>query len=117
MKQFPKNLQEEISCYLHFNVIKNCPLFESAEEGCLWSLATSMIRLHHLPNNIIIRQGAIVNSIYFINRGRLDVCRNGAVVGTLGKYYQLLLYALYALYANTFLQHIAATCTTLQHKV
>ncbi|CAB3993529.1 potassium voltage-gated channel subfamily H member 6-like isoform X2 [Paramuricea clavata] len=85
MKQFPKNLQEEISCYLHFNVVKNCQLFESAEEGCLWGLATRMIRLHHLPNNVIIRQGSIVNSIYFINRGRLDVCRNGAVVGTLGE--------------------------------
>ncbi|XP_028397826.1 potassium voltage-gated channel subfamily H member 6-like isoform X2 [Dendronephthya gigantea] len=85
MKQFPKNLQEEISCYLHFNVIKNCPLFESAEESFLWSLATRMIRLHHLPNNIIIRQGSIVESIYFINRGRLDVCRNEIVVGTLGE--------------------------------
>lgn len=85
MKQFPKSLQEEISCYLHFNVIKNCPLFEKAEESCLWSLATSMVQLHYLPNNIIIRQGSIVGSIYFINRGRLDVCRSGVVVGTLGK--------------------------------
>jgi CRP-like cAMP-binding protein len=89
MKQFPINLQEEISCYLHFNVVKNCHLFESAEEGCLWGLATRMIRLHHLPNNVIIRQGSIVNSIYFINKGRLDVCRNGAVVGTLGKVFQI----------------------------
>lgn len=85
MKQFPKNLQEEISSYLHFNVIKNCPLFERAEESCLWSLAIRMIRLHHLPDNVIVRQGAIVNSVYFINRGRLDVCRNGAVVGTIGE--------------------------------
>ena len=84
MKQFPQSLQEEISCYLHFNVIKNCPLFECAEESCLWSLAIRMLRIHHLPNNVIVRQGANVHSVYFIKRGRLDVCRNGAVVGRIG---------------------------------
>ncbi|CAF2627350.1 unnamed protein product [Rotaria sp. Silwood2] len=85
LKGFPECLQADICLHLNSQLLKNCPAFKDASEGCLRTFSMKFKTTHAPPGDIITHRGDILTSLYFISRGSIEILKDDKVVAILSK--------------------------------
>lgn len=84
LKGFPESLQADICLHLNRTLLQNCNAFHGGSQACLRALAMRFKTVHAPPGDILIHYGDILDSLFFISRGSIQVIRDDAVVAILG---------------------------------
>ncbi|CAM4759826.1 unnamed protein product [Rotaria magnacalcarata] len=85
LKGFPECLQADICLHLNSQLLKNCPAFKDASDGCLRTFSMKFKTTHAPPGDIITHRGDILTSLYFISRGSIEILKDDNVVAILSK--------------------------------
>ncbi|CAF1276792.1 unnamed protein product [Adineta ricciae] len=85
LKTFPECIQADICLHLNRELLNNCPVFEDASEVALRALALLFKSTHVPPNDALIHQGDVINSIYFIRGGQVEILQNNELLAILGR--------------------------------
>ncbi|PAA65653.1 hypothetical protein BOX15_Mlig000365g2 [Macrostomum lignano] len=85
LKGFPECLQADICLHLNRNLLKNCPAFREASPGCLRTLSLKFKSTHVPPGDILVHRGDILNALYFVARGSIEILKDDTVLAILGK--------------------------------
>ncbi|XP_061564158.1 potassium voltage-gated channel subfamily H member 6 [Cololabis saira] len=85
LKGFPESLQADICLHLNRSLLQNCSAFHGGSQACLRALAVRIKRVHAPPGDTLINNGDVLDSLFFISRGSIQVTRNHVVVAILEK--------------------------------
>ncbi|XP_059893420.1 potassium voltage-gated channel subfamily H member 6-like [Gadus macrocephalus] len=85
LKGFPECLQADICLHLNRSLLQNCKAFHGGSEACLRALATRFKTLHAPPGDVLIHYGDVLDSLFFISRGSIQVLRDDVVIAILEK--------------------------------
>ncbi|UJR08632.1 hypothetical protein I4U23_012891 [Adineta vaga] len=85
LKTFPECIQADICLHLNRELLNDCPVFEDASEVTLRALALLFKSTHVPPNDALIHQGDIINSIYFIRGGQVEILQDNELLVILGR--------------------------------
>ena len=61
------------------------PLFEQASQGCLKSLSLKIKTTFCAPDEFLVHRGDVLQSIYYLSNGSMEVLQDGMVVAILGE--------------------------------
>ncbi|TRY86460.1 hypothetical protein DNTS_025545 [Danionella cerebrum] len=85
LKGFPECLQADICLHLNRTLLQNCKAFKGSSKGCLRALAMKFKSTHAPPGDTLVHAGDVINALYFISRGSIEILRRDTVVAILGK--------------------------------
>ncbi|CAD5113617.1 DgyrCDS2780 [Dimorphilus gyrociliatus] len=85
LKNFPDCLQADICLHLNRKLLHNCAAFSAASPGCLRALSLKFKSTHAPPGDTLIHPGDILESVYFIARGSIEILKDDVVMAILGK--------------------------------
>ncbi|KAK5881213.1 hypothetical protein CesoFtcFv8_022036 [Champsocephalus esox] len=85
MKGLPGSLQADIYLHLNRSLLENCKAFHGGSQACLRTLSMRFKTVHAPPGDILIHYGDMLDSLFFIARGSIQVMRDDVVVGILEK--------------------------------
>ncbi|XP_059901765.1 potassium voltage-gated channel subfamily H member 2 [Gadus macrocephalus] len=85
LKGFPECLQADICLHLNRTLLQNCKAFQGSTKGCLRALAMKFKTTHAPPGDTLVHAGDVLNALYFISRGSIEILRGDVVVAILGK--------------------------------
>ncbi|ESN93078.1 hypothetical protein HELRODRAFT_69639, partial [Helobdella robusta] len=80
LKSFPDCLQADICLHLNRNLLDNSTSFRGASPGCLRALSLKLKSLHAPPGDTLIHPGDVLDSVYFITRGTIEILKEDIVV-------------------------------------
>ncbi|XP_029953950.1 potassium voltage-gated channel subfamily H member 6 [Salarias fasciatus] len=83
LKGFPESLQGDICLHLNRSLLQNCKAFRGGSQACLRALAIRFKTVHAPPGDTLIHYGDILDSLFFISRGSIQVIRDDVVVAIL----------------------------------
>lgn len=73
--ELPYQLRTRTSCMVHEGMIRTCPLFATSERKFIAALSTVLVPEVYLPAQFIVIAGYVSRSMYFIQRGRVQIIR------------------------------------------
>ncbi|XP_044194716.1 potassium voltage-gated channel subfamily H member 6 [Thunnus albacares] len=85
LKGFPESFQADICLHLNRSLLQNCKAFRGGSQACLRALAVRFKTVHAPPGDSLIHYGDILDSLFFISRGSIQVIRDDVVVAILEK--------------------------------
>ncbi|XP_061667101.1 potassium voltage-gated channel subfamily H member 6 [Syngnathoides biaculeatus] len=85
LKGFPESLQADICLHLNRSLLQTCKAFRGGSQACLRALAVRFRTVHVPPGDTLIQSGDILDSLFFISRGSVQVIRDDVAVAILGK--------------------------------
>ncbi|XP_039862550.1 potassium voltage-gated channel subfamily H member 6 [Simochromis diagramma] len=85
LKGFPQSLQADICLHLHRSLLQNCKAFQGGSQACLRVLSVRFKTVHAPPGDTLIHYGDILDSLFFISHGSIQVTRDDVVVAILEK--------------------------------
>ncbi|KAM9716108.1 voltage-gated inwardly rectifying potassium channel KCNH6 [Menidia menidia] len=85
LKGFPGSLQADICLHLNRSLLENCKAFSGGSQACLRALAVRIRTVHAPPADTLIHYGDMLDSLFFISRGSIQVTRDDVVVAVLEK--------------------------------
>ncbi|XP_035810488.2 potassium voltage-gated channel subfamily H member 6 isoform X1 [Amphiprion ocellaris] len=83
LKGFPESLQADICLHLNRSLLQNCKAFRGGSQACLRALGMRFKTVHAPPGDTLIHYGDILDSLFFISRGSIQVIRDDVVVAIL----------------------------------
>ena len=83
MKDFPVEMQGDIAMHLHREILA-LPIFETASQGCLKSIAMTIKSMFCAPGEYVLHKGDATSYIYFVVNGSMEILKDGMVVAILG---------------------------------
>lgn len=83
LKGFPESLQADICLHLNRSLLQNCKAFRGGSQACLRALAMRFKTVHAPPGDTLIQYGDILDSLFFIARGSIQVIKDDVVVAIL----------------------------------
>ena len=69
----PAQLRSDVSCLMHWRLIRRCPLFTSADRRLISAIATALQPEVYLPSEFILVAGNFSSCMFFIAKGRVLV--------------------------------------------
>lgn len=69
----PAQLRSDVSCLLHWRLIRKCPLFATADRRLVAAVSTALQPEVYLPSEFILVAGYVSSCMYLIARGRVLV--------------------------------------------
>nr|XP_040032088.1 potassium voltage-gated channel subfamily H member 6 isoform X1 [Gasterosteus aculeatus aculeatus] len=85
LKGFPESLQADICLHLNRSLLQNCKAFHGGSQACLRALSIRFKTVHAPPGDTLIHYGEILDSLFFISRGSIQVIKDDVVVAILEK--------------------------------
>ncbi|GAB6022769.1 hypothetical protein CHUAL_006863 [Chamberlinius hualienensis] len=85
LKGFPECLQADICLHLNRNLLDNCSAFKGASPGCLRAISMKFKTTHAPPGDTLLIRGDVLQALYFISRGSIQILKDGIVMALLGK--------------------------------
>ncbi|XP_047311404.1 potassium channel SKOR-like [Impatiens glandulifera] len=77
LQDVPISVREKISEKLYEPLVKEVPLFKGCSLGFIKEIATKIHEEFHLPGQVVIEKGQMVNQVYFVCHGLLKEVGNG----------------------------------------
>ena len=84
LTDYPEELRGDVSLHLHKEVL-SLPLFQSASQGCLKSMSLTIKTSFCAPDEFLVHSGDVVQNIFYLSSGSMEVVQDGMVVALLGK--------------------------------
>uniref|UniRef100_A0A1I8H2L8 Cyclic nucleotide-binding domain-containing protein n=1 Tax=Macrostomum lignano TaxID=282301 RepID=A0A1I8H2L8_9PLAT len=85
LKTFPECLQADICLHMNRNLLNNCPAFKGASPGCLRAFSMKFRTTHVPPGDTLVHPGDILENIYFVVRGSVEISQDDTVMAILGR--------------------------------
>ncbi|XP_077359881.1 voltage-gated inwardly rectifying potassium channel KCNH6 [Festucalex cinctus] len=85
LKGFPESLQADICLHLNRSLLQTCKAFRGGSQACLRALTMRFKTVHAPPGDTLIHYGDILDSLFFISRGSIQIIRDDVVVAILEK--------------------------------
>lgn len=85
MRGFPEGMQADICLHLNKSLLTKCSVFINTSPGCLRMISLKFKLLHLPPGETLIHQNDLLNGIYFVARGTLEISRDCIVAAILTK--------------------------------
>ncbi|XP_049916763.1 potassium voltage-gated channel subfamily H member 6 [Epinephelus moara] len=85
LKGFPESLQADICLHLNRSLLQNSKAFHGGSQACLRALGMRFKTVHAPPGDTLIHYGDMLDSLFFISRGSIQVIRDDVVVAILEK--------------------------------
>ena len=80
---FPVELQADVCTHL-YRLMLELPAFAQAPRGCLRALSLQIRPMYIGPGDHIMMQNDIINAIYFLQAGSMEVLQGESVAAILG---------------------------------
>lgn len=77
LEEAPTFLRKKINTYLYEKHLRQCHIFYHADQDLLRQITLTMTESLHFPGNMIVLEGDIDNSMYFIHSGEVQIFRQG----------------------------------------
>ena len=74
----PAQLRSDVSCLLHWRLIRRCPLFGAADRRLVAAVTTTLRPEVYLPSEFILVAGYLSSCMYFIAKGKVLVVERPA---------------------------------------
>ncbi|CAG9534254.1 unnamed protein product [Cercopithifilaria johnstoni] len=81
----PNDMKADICVHLNRKVFNEHPCFRLASDGCLRQFAVHLKSNHAAPGDLIYHTGELVDALWFVVSGSLEVIQDDEVVAILGK--------------------------------
>jgi len=91
LESFPSELQADICLYLYRRFL-TMPCFAHASRGCLRSISSKVKKANFSPGELIIKEKDAINTLFFVQRGTVEIVQRDFIVAILGIFTFLLLY-------------------------
>ncbi|XP_034415202.1 potassium voltage-gated channel subfamily H member 6 [Cyclopterus lumpus] len=85
LKGFPDSLQADICLHLNRSLMQNSKAFHGGSQACLRALGMRFKTVHAPPGDTLIHYGDILDSLFFISRGSIQVIKDEVAVAILEK--------------------------------
>ncbi|XP_057681704.1 potassium voltage-gated channel subfamily H member 6 [Corythoichthys intestinalis] len=85
LKGFPESLQADICLHLNRSLLQTCKAFRGGSQACLRALTMRFKTVHAPPGDTLIHYGDIIDSLFFISRGSIQIIRDDVVIAILEK--------------------------------
>ena len=85
LRGFPDFLQADICLHLNRTLLTNSEAFKNASQGCLRTLSMKFKSTHAPPGDTLVHKSDIIDALYFISRGNIEVLDGDTVTAILGK--------------------------------
>ncbi|PAA83489.1 hypothetical protein BOX15_Mlig017264g2 [Macrostomum lignano] len=85
LKTFPECLQADICLHMNRNLLNNCPAFKGASPGCLRAFSMKFHTTHVPPGDTLVHPGDILENIFFVVRGSVEISKDDTVMAVLGR--------------------------------
>ena len=85
LAELPSNLRTEVSLIMNKDIVGKVPIFQSSSSGFINALVLHLQPQTYMPKEVIVRQGDIGDSMFFISRGHVNVVADGKVVARIGE--------------------------------
>ena len=92
LSYFPNELQADACLQIHKIVFESMPEFKSAPFPALRMVSRFYSTVRSAPGAKVIQQGELVEYLYFVERGSMEIRRNEQIVGILGTIIKSILY-------------------------
>ena len=86
MELCPSDLQNDISLHIHTKVVNENSSFYKLKKMALRQLARKFWTLNTAPGDKLVYQGEMLETLYFVVSGALEVKDDKDIVRLLGKY-------------------------------
>uniref|UniRef100_A0AAV2LAP4 Cyclic nucleotide-binding domain-containing protein n=1 Tax=Knipowitschia caucasica TaxID=637954 RepID=A0AAV2LAP4_KNICA len=83
LKGFPASLQADICLHLNRSLLENFKAFRGGSQACLRALSMRFKTVHAPPGDTLIHYGDILDSLFFIARGTIQIIRDDMVTAIL----------------------------------
>ena len=84
MSNFPRGLQSDLCLCIHKKVFEKEPSFKNMSKNALRSVSRYFWTLRTAPCDILVNNGEMVDSIYFVVSGAFEVNSEKDLVGLIG---------------------------------
>lgn len=81
---FPEELQSDVCMHLYKGLLELSP-FSQAPRGCLRMLSPQVRTVYIGPGEVLLVQNDVINAIYYIANGSMEVLQGESVAAILGK--------------------------------
>ncbi|PFX25552.1 Potassium voltage-gated channel subfamily H member 2 [Stylophora pistillata] len=81
---FPEELQSDVCMHLYKGLLELSP-FNQAPRGCLKMLSPQVRTVYVGPGEVLLAQNDVINAIYYIANGSMEVLQGESVAAILGK--------------------------------
>ena len=85
LQGFPDFLQADICLHLNRQLLTLGEPFQGASQGCLRTLSMKLKTAHSPPGDTLLHKSDIIDAIYWVSRGNIEILEGDAVVAILGK--------------------------------
>ncbi|CAH1789257.1 unnamed protein product [Owenia fusiformis] len=85
LKGFPECLQADICLHLNRQLLESSHAFKDASPGCLRTLSIRFKTTHVPPGDTLVHRGDILDALYFVSRGSIEILKEDIVLAILGK--------------------------------
>lgn len=83
LDQMPPNLSAQLALTVNRRLIARCRFFNDVSNTSLVSLMKDLRPLVFVPMQLIVTEGHVLTSVYFINRGLVQLIQSGEQIGAL----------------------------------
>ena len=84
LESFPVELQADICLHLYRRFL-TLPCFSHASRGCLRSISRKVKKANFSPGELIIKEKDVINTLFFVQRGTVEIVQRDFIVAILGK--------------------------------
>ena len=77
-------LQADICLHLYRRFL-TLPCFSHASRGCLRSISRKVKKANFSPGELIIKEKDVINTLFFVQRGTVEIVQRDFIVAILGK--------------------------------
>ena len=85
LKGFPDCLQADICLHLNRQLLTSDDAFSDASQGCLRTLSMRFKTTHAPPGDTLVHRGDLLNALFFVSRGSIEILEGDLVMAILGK--------------------------------
>ena len=85
LKGFPDCLQADICLHLNRSLLTSDDAFKGASQGCLRTLSMRFKTTHAPPGDTLVHRGDLLNALFFVSRGSIEILEGDLVMSILGK--------------------------------
>ena len=83
LTDYPEELRGDVCLHLHKEFL-GLPLFGTASQGCLKSISLTIKTSFCAPDEYLVHSGDVVQNIFYLSSGSMEVVQDGMVVALLG---------------------------------
>ena len=85
LTEFPREIQADICMHIYRSLL-SLPVFSEACRDCLRMISLDVKKVSVTPGELLIKREDAIQSVYFVQRGMLEIVQQDFIVAIIGEY-------------------------------